>query len=63
MKQHDVILIGAGIAGLTAAAYLARMNPEPQMVGYSAFSPGGSPIAVLTGKLAANSILKSGREV
>jgi len=32
------------------------------MAGHWAFSPGGSPVAVLTGKLAANSILKSRRE-
>ena len=63
MKQHDVVVIGAVIAGLTAATLLAGMNPKPQTVVYSAFSRGGSPIAVLTGKLATNSILKSRGEV
>ncbi len=33
--------------------------PNLLMAGHWAFSPGGSPIAVLTGKLAANSILRS----
>lgn len=32
--------------------------PNLLMAGHWAFSPGGSPVAVLTGKLAANSILK-----
>jgi len=44
-KSFDTIVIGAGIAGLTA--------------GHWAFSPGGSPVAVLTGKLAAEAVLKS----
>ena len=37
--------------------------PNLLMAGHWAFSPGGSPVAVLTGKLAANSILKSRQEV
>ncbi|MCX6083372.1 MAG: NAD(P)-binding protein [Caldiserica bacterium] len=63
MEQCDVIVIGAGIAGLAAAAYLARTDPEPQMAGHWAFSPRGSPVAVLTGKLAVNSILSTREEV
>jgi hypothetical protein len=36
-------------------------TPEPNqyMAGHWAFSPGGSPVAVMTGKLAANQILKT----
>jgi thioredoxin reductase len=28
MEQYDVIVIGAGIAGLTTAVYLARLEEE-----------------------------------
>jgi phytoene dehydrogenase-like protein len=33
--------------------------PNLYMAGHWAFSPGGSPVAVMTGKLAANQILKA----
>ncbi|MGB9666544.1 MAG: phytoene desaturase family protein [Candidatus Cryosericum sp.] len=46
--------------GLLSIAKSVR-TPVPNllMAGHWAFSPGGSPVAVLTGKLAASSILKS----
>jgi thioredoxin reductase len=62
MEQYDAIVIGASVAGLTVAAYRARRNSKQQMAGQWAFSPGGSPGAVLTGKPAANNILSTRKE-
>jgi phytoene dehydrogenase-like protein len=103
--RYDAIVIGAGLSGLTAAAYLAQAGARvlvceqaeqigglfnsferngyqfdsgikavensavmlPMLAqlgllvaGHWTFSPGGSPIAVLTGKLAAEAVLKPG---
>jgi hypothetical protein len=39
----------------------AVFTPVPRLltVGHSSFSPGGSPVAVLTGKVAAEHVLKN----
>ncbi len=115
MKKYDAVIIGAGIAGLTAGAYLAKSGAkiilceqsrrvgglfnsfwykgyqfEEDIIGWSyvreksynygsflqvpkrvstpipnlfiagqwVFSPGGSPFAVLTGRLASDRALK-----